>query len=540
MADYVPTAKRPRAGEPSGTTSLVHWLRDRGAKLDGLDIRATPGGSLCVVATRVFEAGEAFGELPASAIIDPTCWLAEDKVAIAAMELGGSRPFAFWLSLASAARDSAHPFAPYLGSLPREAPDPCAWPAADRALLEGTPLATQTEAQRRMLADEFARVGAGCAPGVSLDEVVWARGVHQSRCFPLPLARAAQAAGTRTGALPHGEGASDVLALELGALDEAGPNGVVAGAESPVAPAAEAAQASEQRAAAEAEAAEAEAAEAEPCAEGEEEGLLGCMLPLYDLLDHRPGQPILWEAGGGAVRFRCRERVRTGETLANNYGARPNSELLSQYGFASAANAHDCVEGVLLGCPAEESEALGARRVRELAEHGVPHACRAGGTLVIGPFTLGAAHGRGAAGCGGEETRAPPAAHAADGVERGGVLPAELLFALQVVGLEDADDELALTPDELSMLCAVLEHRLGLLDGSDARDQAAAAEGGTRAAYCAHYRNGQRRILRAAIAEVEAMMASVAEDDDGASPEPSDGGESSLADDDDDDDDDEY
>ena len=32
-------------------------------------------------------------------------------------------------------KDEAHPFHPYLSALPHEAPDPCAWPSEQRALL---------------------------------------------------------------------------------------------------------------------------------------------------------------------------------------------------------------------------------------------------------------------------------------------------------------------------------------------------------------------------------------------------------------------
>jgi len=181
------------------------------------------------------------------------------------------------------------------------------------------------------------------------------------------------------------------------------------------------------------------------------------MLPLYDLLDHRPGEQIRWEAGGGSVRFRCAEAVSGGQELFNNYGSQSNGELLYAHGFAMAENVHDTVDGFY--------------RVHDTDD-----------SLLVGPFSLGGGSGR--------------------------VIPLELLVGPQVVALEAAGEQLALSLDDLEGLGDVFQSRLDSLLETQA-DDAAAAEG-TRESFCAHYRDGQRRVLRAALAELAEMFAAAA------------------------------
>jgi hypothetical protein len=68
-------------------------------------------------------------------------------------------------------------------------------------------------------------------------------------------------------------------------------------------------------------------------------GNLGCMLPLFDMFEHKCGHPIVWEAGRGGVRFRCRAPVPKGAPLHNNYGAKGNEELLNTYNWFGTLNA---------------------------------------------------------------------------------------------------------------------------------------------------------------------------------------------------------
>ena len=76
---------------------------------------------------------------------------------------------------------------------------------------------------------------------------------------------------------------------------------------------------------------------------------------------------------------------------------------------------------------------------------------------------------------------------------------------MQVIGMEDLDEGPMITPDELDLLERTLSKRLEALARSEAQDEHATS--GTRAGHVAAYRNGQRRVLRAAIAELEAMRA---------------------------------
>merc|ERR1711933_239513 len=62
---------------------------------------------------------------------------------------------------------------------------------------------------------------------------------------------------------------------------------------------------------------------------------VGCLLPLFDLLNHKSGQPIRWEASGDRIIFRAVGDIKAGAEVFNNYGgSRSNEQLLFYYGFA--------------------------------------------------------------------------------------------------------------------------------------------------------------------------------------------------------------
>ena len=365
MPEHSPAAKT----DPETVGRLKEWLVAHGADLDGMDMRCNPDGSFGVYATRAFKAGSSIGNLPAELILDPIKVLATDPVAIKARAAGGSSAFSFWLSLASNRSNATHAFAPYLAALPREAPDPCAWPTAARALLTGTQLGTQVERQRQLLADEYKRIAPAAAPHLTLDDVLWARGVHLSRGFPRALVEAAHftkphevlASDTIDASLvvEHGGGGAARVTWTGGAQEKAASDGRSDTGPCP----SEASEVSRKapkagglKTAATAEASPAEASattegtathaetrgEAEEEEEEEEEaaGNLGCMLPMYDMLDHKGGHPIGWEAGCGGVRFRCRVEpcVLPGAPLYNNYGPKGNGELLFTCTNASDSN----------------------------------------------------------------------------------------------------------------------------------------------------------------------------------------------------------
>ena len=536
------TNKRPRSEEPAHNSAapsaaaidaFISWLKTTGASLNGLAINANDDGSFGLFAARKLSSGTVFGNLPRDMILDPIAVLEKDKIALKATEKGGSPAFSFWLSLAAASKDPSHFHTPYLGALPRESPDPCAWPDAERQLLDGTQLATQVANQRRLLADEHRRIAPIAAPGVTFDDLLWARGVHLSRCFPRALVEAAalstnhEVLGSNTIdsaslTVEHGSGgggarvtwssanedgsvahqpdasasASDGASrfkFQQQAKADGGQQSASAGASTSSATDAAAATAD----------GTSEPAQVEPGGGAEHEEFaasnLGCMLPMYDMADHKVGHPIGWEAGSGGVRFRCRIDIPKGQPLFNNYGDKGNQELLFTYGFAVRDNPLDAVEGIIVGCAPDGDAAVSAERKRLLDEQGVPYMTRrTDGALLIGPFDL----------------KPPLAASPASGGEAGeaeeeeaaaSFLPVELLYALQVVGMEDVDEGPVLSLDELDLLRTTLEARLEAL--TPAAEADAAAAWGTRAGFVAAYREGQRRVLRTALEEVSELAA---------------------------------
>ena len=446
--------KRRRDGEAdvaSRHAALTRWLRAQGAEMRGLMIRTAPGGGSALYAHTDFSVGQSIGGLPTLAILDPLSVLHRDPVALSALARGATEPFAFWLALAVMATDHTAHFYAYLMACPQEAPEPCAWPAEDRRLLEGTPLAAQVEAQRKLLAEEYSRIAPHVAPSVPFDvngvgaypSLLWARGVHMSRCFPRALV---EAAVLKT---PHEILASDMLdaplRVELGGSQPATfawsgnaapkPGAATDGQRMLVASAAKvgadvAAGTGDREATESGGSGEpmCNASTGPParqviphCAEPAEQprynsgeanclaGTLGALLPGLDMMDHASGHPIGWEAGGGTVRFRCRVPVAAGEPLYNNYGPKGNAELLFTYGFALMDNPMDTVEGIwvarspaVASCAGEKGEedgengahsttsgaALMAARVELLEEYDVPYVTKEDGTLLMGPFEL--------------------------------------------------------------------------------------------------------------------------------------------------------
>jgi hypothetical protein len=566
------TAKRKAAPEAELKTAagavegLVQWLVAGGASLDGLDIRTNADGSYGLYAAKTFKTGSVMGNLPKALILDPLKVLAEERTAIRAAEAGGTPAFCFWLSLADARRDPSHEFAPYIAALPLEAPDPCAWTEEERRWLDGTQLGVQVERERRLLADEFDRVATRAAPQLSLDDLLWARGVHLSRCFPRALVDAASLTST------HEVIASDVIDSALivehggsaaprvtwsGEKEASGGVPLSRGTPAPsegdlkpdpkpdlkrqrvdgegsTAPAASRAAGGAADAPSPPDHADApgdaEGAFGDGARDGEEHaaGNLGCMLPMYDMFDHKVGQAIGWEAGCGGVRFRCRTSpcVPAGSPLYNNYGPKGNQELLFTYGFAVPDNPLDSVEGIVVGCAPASDAALGAERRRLLDEQEIEYSVRErDGALLIGPFGIWEPKGAPRECERDQGTNERPREHsgglaaaageAADDEEAGAsYFPPELLYALQVIGMDSLEEGPMLTVEELRLLRGTLEARLQALLPTEASD-GQPSEGSRKGAVAA-YRDGQRRILRAAIQEVDQMAdGAISEDEAG-------------------------
>ena len=89
----------------------------------------------------------------------------------------------------------------------------------------------------------------------------------------------------------------------------------------------------------------------------------------------------------------------------------------------------------------------------------------------------------------------------------------ELLLALQIIGMDDPEEGPMISLDEVDMLRATLAKRLDALLPSEADDGTAPPE--TREGSVAAYRDGQRRVLRAALEEVDLMLAGAEDGEEG-------------------------
>ena len=67
------------------------------------------------------------------------------------------------------------------------------------------------------------------------------------------------------------------------------------------------------------------------------------LLPLLDLLNHKPGAQVEWQARYNFVGLQVLESYQSGEELCNNYGPRDNEGLLLAYGFIIENNPFDHV-----------------------------------------------------------------------------------------------------------------------------------------------------------------------------------------------------
>lgn len=67
----------------------------------------------------------------------------------------------------------------------------------------------------------------------------------------------------------------------------------------------------------------------------------GVLLPLLDLLNHKPGAKVEWQARYSFVGLQILETYQSGQELCNNYGPRDNEGLLLAYGFTIPENPFD-------------------------------------------------------------------------------------------------------------------------------------------------------------------------------------------------------
>lgn len=471
-------AKRPRLGEGGAAENsgrpaldgLLRWLKEAGAVTEGLEFRDDGCGGCGVFASHAFSPGQVIASLPTRAVL--SCSVAgSSPLGQAAAAAGASAEMTMWIYMAYGREAADHPWHPYLASLPAVQPDPTGWLPEELAPLAGTPVLSMVQQAVRSVEQELAVVSAALvapaqlhrealATALTLERVLWARGMHLSRCFPAELAgdRDVRIDAASSGAAGALHGASEA---------EGGAPGPAAGQEPP------------------------------------EES--GCLLPLFDMLNHKFGHPIVWESmavpatrgahgglaepAGRVVVFRAAVEIRPGDEVFNNYGAgKGNEQLLFFYGFAELdpqAMVNDTTSMALMCDFDEESPALLQQKHQQLENMGVP-CCRLGPNLTalrLGPFRLGPAGP-------GRKT-----------------VPQHLLDALSALGSNDGGS--ALTLEMLGLLHASLKGTLAQAQEVAARSAAEEVSSpatrrrtGFVQAYCA----GRRRVLETALGEVEDIL----------------------------------
>lgn len=441
-------------------------------------------------------------------------------------------------------------FDAYLLSLPREGPDPCCWSDCERSkLLSGTPLGKQIEVTLKQAREEYDRAAAGISnssdPDVrgielppfciggrgSFPSVLWARSMHQSRSFPRSLVdeEGVWWQGRKKYVPPSESSSSSSLnsvtdsiivseEVETGG-DDSNCNNMnngtilsvrLGGFRAPVI--------SVQKDSF------TQADEPPPPLSKQHGSTLGIIVPLYDMLDHKPGHAVQWEAATlgnnrHCIRFRCVHPIAKGEPIWNNYGPKGNGELLATYGFAVRNNVLDSVEGIVLGIrtpapsndngnkdDATETDVDGGARVHKvrmelIKEYSIPHRFRNDeGVLLLGPFSL---HHKLPSNMGEEEEmKGGKITSKYDA----GVVPDDLYRALGIIGMENEEEGPVVSEDELEMLRDVLTKKLDGFGRKMAMSEKDVMAHSPRAEFVEAYKDGQRELLRLALAELDALM----------------------------------
>ena len=335
---------------PEEQRRLLQWLRRSGATIDLLRFRRSSWGGTGAFASQQCPPGTVLATIPAACVLTADkAWASPLGVALreAAAEWGltglCSPEVVLWVYMIVGREDSKHPFFPYLKSLPGESPDPVTWPQQLQDELASTPAGpaiAEARAHVRQVHETFtARLGshsrvapflAGGLPGggsVELSEagLLWARGMVLSRAF--------------SPALMGGEASNTATADEARGLAK-----------------------------------------------------MGCLVPGLDLTNHKLNQPVSWESPPAAssassadsetapspahtcldVSFRTLEGLEEGSEVFNNYGARPNEELLFSYGFTIRNNVNDAVLVSLVTGQEGQASQTQKHYVKRSSEGGVP------------------------------------------------------------------------------------------------------------------------------------------------------------------------
>ncbi|CAK0804031.1 unnamed protein product [Prorocentrum cordatum] len=318
---------------------LVSWLRENGANIDGLECRDDGLGGLGMFATKSFAAGAEIASIPA-ALVFTTDAARATKLGAAAAALGAQEELVLWIYMAHGRSDPEHPWHPYLKSLAASQPDPTSWSRDALAPLRATPIMRMVTECKAMLGRDLARLQSRlpitvsssedqALEGLSLQALLWARGMHLSRCFPAELAT------------------SRHIHIRPDCKEHCGGRG------------------------------------------GAKGDSVGCLLPFLDMANHKAGHQISWEASDGRVAFKTVSELHPGDEIHNNYGmGRSNEDFLFYYGFAelNADWVRNVITGIVLVFDVSVETALSTHK-RLLEEH-IPCGLMGSSTLRIGPFDL--------------------------------------------------------------------------------------------------------------------------------------------------------
>eukprot|EP00928_Gymnodinium_smaydae_P062695 TRINITY_DN4649_c0_g3_i1.p1 TRINITY_DN4649_c0_g3~~TRINITY_DN4649_c0_g3_i1.p1 ORF type:complete len:472 (-),score=77.60 TRINITY_DN4649_c0_g3_i1:127-1542(-) len=436
-----PVQERTRSAEKDRLEALLNWLRSQGSDIEGIDIRSDGHGGFGAFATKRVPKGGTIASIPKGVVLSLSAAQASE-LGVAAAAAGATEDMTMWMYMAHGLQDSSHPWHTYLNSLPSVQPDPTAWADDTLVALQGTPLLKMVAEARAMVERELNGVRAKAAQlrpdpmasiieAMTLERVLWARGVQLSRCFPAELASTREACVRPDRVETKAHEASSVT------------DGKTSSPE------------------------------------------VGCMLPFFDLLNHKSGHPVLWRSSSTSVVFEAVEAIEVGDEVFNNYGgSKSNEQLLFFYGFAEADPelSHDIVSGLTLMCDFdvtdEAGQALLAEKQRRLLAEHIASGLLGGGTLRLGPFELGPI------------------------VQGQKLIPEKWLRALAIIAIESLDATPQLSLDMLDMLQQALAGNL--LEAL--RAPAPPEEPRGRAASIRAYCDGRRIVLEKALAEVEAMI----------------------------------
>lgn len=240
-----PSKRRKKTASKGNYDELFAWLGERGAKTSHLTVESDEDAGDCVKLTQTVAIGQPL------VIVPHACVLTAEKAW--ACELGSkvkqcgercSNELMLCLFMAQARASETSSWSCYLASLPETADIPATWEQdrLDREL-KGTPLHSIVMAEREATRSEFAAVSEalGKVQGISWDGVLWALSMFRSRSFPGHLAAAAGGGGAVAA------GGENSFSRGAASVGEQGGTLVRRG----------------------------------------EESVVGCMVPLLDLLNHR-------------------------------------------------------------------------------------------------------------------------------------------------------------------------------------------------------------------------------------------------------------